>query len=344
MKHLFRTAAVTAALCAAMSMTAFAGQWQQDGTGYWWQDDDGSYPTNTWRWLDGNGDGISECYYFDSRGYMVFDTIINGSQINANGAWVENGQVQSRKSWEAVKYSSDPMEILRTVSDNDDADRVDADFLMTMQMGDGTQSLAVNMTGNMKMQYDGGSNLAYTVDMNMDMGALGSARTNAFYTDGWYYYDISGQKLKMQMDMANALESAGSTNLLSSNDLSYVQNASMVRNGDNTTIYFSADGNALMQAADEILGMSGLSLSNLGVSMGISQYNGEVTVDAGGNITQEKVLMNMTVGDGTENIAMQLYMEMNINAVGDSVVVSIPSTEGYMDMATYMSQIAEQAA
>ena len=54
--------------------------------------------------------------------------------------------------------------------------------------------------------------------------------------------------------------------------------------------------------------------------------------------------MNMTVGDGTENIAMQLYMEMNINAVGDSVVVSIPSTEGYMDMATYMSQIAEQAA
>ena len=136
MKHLFRTAAVTAALCAAMSMTAFAGQWQQDGTGYWWQDDDGSYPTNTWRWLDGNGDGISECYYFDSRGYMVFDTIINGSQINENGAWVENGQVQSRKSWEAVKYSSDPMEILRTVSDNDDADRVDADFLMTMQMGD----------------------------------------------------------------------------------------------------------------------------------------------------------------------------------------------------------------
>ncbi len=344
MKHFFKAAAVTAVLCAAMSMTAFAGEWRQDHVGYWWQDDDGSYPTSTWRWLDGNGDGISECYYFDSRGYMVSDTIINGSELDANGAWVENGQVQTKKSWEAVKNSSDPMEILRAVSDSNDTDRVDADFLMTMQLGDGTQSLGINMTGNMKMQYDGESNLQYTMDMNMDMGALGSARTTAFYTDGWYYYDISGQKIKMQMDLADALKSAGSTNLLSSNDLSYVQNASMARNGDNITIYFSADGDALMQAADEILSMSGLSLSDLGVSMGISQYNGEFTVDAGGNITEEKVLMNMTVGDGTENISMQIYMELHINGVGDSVVINIPSTDGYMDMETYLKQIAGQAA
>ena len=101
MKHLFRTAAVTAALCAAMSMTAFAGQWQQDGTGYWWQDDDGSYPTNTWRWLDGkwyylNADGSmatgwkfvdGKWYYLQSDGSMAVNTWIDGYYLNGSGTY-----------------------------------------------------------------------------------------------------------------------------------------------------------------------------------------------------------------------------------------------------------------
>ena len=38
---------------------AYAGQWMQDGNGWWWQNDDGSYPTAKWQWIDGDADGIS---------------------------------------------------------------------------------------------------------------------------------------------------------------------------------------------------------------------------------------------------------------------------------------------
>ena len=74
MKKKIMTLALTAAMAASMGMTAFAGQWVQNTTGWWWQEDNGSYPVSQWKWLDGNNDGIYECYAFDSNGYMYADT------------------------------------------------------------------------------------------------------------------------------------------------------------------------------------------------------------------------------------------------------------------------------
>lgn len=53
----------------AVSFTAFAGQWSQDMNGWRYENDDGSYCRNGWYWLDGNQDGIAECYIFDNDGY-----------------------------------------------------------------------------------------------------------------------------------------------------------------------------------------------------------------------------------------------------------------------------------
>ena len=38
--------ALTAAMTLSLGMTAFAAQWQQDDFGWWWQNDDGSYPVS----------------------------------------------------------------------------------------------------------------------------------------------------------------------------------------------------------------------------------------------------------------------------------------------------------
>lgn len=81
----------------AMSFTAFAGSWQSDATGWWYQNDDGSYPANTWQWIDGNNDGISESYYFDASGYCLMNAITpDGRTVDATGAWVVDGTVQTQ--------------------------------------------------------------------------------------------------------------------------------------------------------------------------------------------------------------------------------------------------------
>lgn len=51
-------------LSALISTTTFAGEWKQDDTGWWYQNDDGSYPTD--EWMQDNG----KWYLFDSNGYM----------------------------------------------------------------------------------------------------------------------------------------------------------------------------------------------------------------------------------------------------------------------------------
>lgn len=90
----------TAAVTGMMAATAFAGTWKQDasGTGKWQYDNgDGTYASNGWHWIDGNGDGTAECYYFDGAGWLLANTTTpDGYQVDGNGAWVQNGTVQTK--------------------------------------------------------------------------------------------------------------------------------------------------------------------------------------------------------------------------------------------------------
>lgn len=77
-------------------LTSFAGEWKSDNNGWWYQNDDGSYPKNTWQWIDGNKDGISESYYFNENGYLLTNTTKDGYTVNGDGAWTINGVVQTQ--------------------------------------------------------------------------------------------------------------------------------------------------------------------------------------------------------------------------------------------------------
>lgn len=97
MKRGLIVTAATAAIAISMSMTSFAGQWLSDATGWWWRNDDGTYPANMWMWLDGNGDRIAECYYFNESGYCLMNTQTpDGYTVDPNGAWTINGAVQMK--------------------------------------------------------------------------------------------------------------------------------------------------------------------------------------------------------------------------------------------------------
>ena len=85
------------ALTLGFSITALAGQWKQDVVGWWYDNGNGTYPANQWQWIDNNGDGIAECYYFDQYGYCVFNTTTpDGYQVNSNGVWVVSDQIQRK--------------------------------------------------------------------------------------------------------------------------------------------------------------------------------------------------------------------------------------------------------
>ena len=71
---------------------AAAGTWKQgingDLSAWWYDNGDGTFPLSTWMWIDGNGDGIADCYYFYDSGRMLSDTLTpDGYTVDENGAW-----------------------------------------------------------------------------------------------------------------------------------------------------------------------------------------------------------------------------------------------------------------
>ena len=115
---MFISALLTGTLAISFSITAFAGQWMKDDVGYWWQEDDGSYPVDTFEWIDADGDKVAEGYYFNENGY-VYDTTITG---NGAGAWTLEEWMESqlpRKTGSEVHHNNgyDPAHPLKNVID-----------------------------------------------------------------------------------------------------------------------------------------------------------------------------------------------------------------------------------
>lgn len=76
MKKQYAAAILAAVMTVGNIVPSFAGQWQ---------------------WQDVNGDGISECYYYDDNGTMLTNTTTpDGYTVDSNGAWVVNGVVQTQ--------------------------------------------------------------------------------------------------------------------------------------------------------------------------------------------------------------------------------------------------------
>ena len=97
-KQAMRAALTAAMLSALVSFPAMAGRWQQgsgSNAGKWWYNNqDGTYAKDGWFWIDGDEDGVAECYYFDANGWLVTQQAVEGYQVAGDGAWVDSGVVQ----------------------------------------------------------------------------------------------------------------------------------------------------------------------------------------------------------------------------------------------------------
>ena len=93
-------------LCAFMSFvfllsgTAQADWVKGESKNAWWFDfGNGDYFKSSWQWIDGNQDGIAECYCFDENGWMYENTITpDGYTVNENGVWTVSNIVQTKTS------------------------------------------------------------------------------------------------------------------------------------------------------------------------------------------------------------------------------------------------------
>ena len=112
MKKRFYLALSTIAIGTMLSMPVFAGSWKQDNAGWWYERDDKSFPVSTWEQIDDSWYYFNEHgyilynqwfgnYYLSSTGAMLTNTIIDGYQVGADGAYIPSSQ-QSGGSTQTV--------------------------------------------------------------------------------------------------------------------------------------------------------------------------------------------------------------------------------------------------
>lgn len=75
MKKKATTAAIIIGTALSVSLPVYGAQWKQDSTGWWYEQDNGSYPAGGWELISGNW------YYFNGSGYM------QAGWIESNGEW-----------------------------------------------------------------------------------------------------------------------------------------------------------------------------------------------------------------------------------------------------------------
>ena len=83
-----------------LSGTAKADWVKGNSKNAWWYDlGNGKYYLSSWQWIDGNHDGIAECYCFDENGWMFENTITpDRFTVNENGAWTVDNIVQTKSA------------------------------------------------------------------------------------------------------------------------------------------------------------------------------------------------------------------------------------------------------
>jgi len=96
--NLVATLAIAMSVMAAIPAMANWNMGQGENSNRWWYgNEDGSWCHSGWFWLDGNRDGLAECYYFDANGWMYTNTTTpDGYTVDENGAWTVDSVVQTR--------------------------------------------------------------------------------------------------------------------------------------------------------------------------------------------------------------------------------------------------------
>lgn len=68
--------------------SALAGEWKQDDKGWWYENEDKTYLTGGWQWIN------DKCYYFNEEGYMLSNAITpDECWVGEDGSWVSESYI-----------------------------------------------------------------------------------------------------------------------------------------------------------------------------------------------------------------------------------------------------------
>lgn len=326
MKKTVKTLIVSVFLMVFMCSTALAGTWMKDGNGYWWQDDQGEHPVSCWQWIDDDGDGIAECYYFDENGYLLMDTTTpDGHTVDENGAWVNGWETQYKALTPDASVRVKEIEGLRLYqmasNRTKQLQNLDATIDLSAMISMDGESIGTKMTQTIKYKDLNTEQMKYLGISEMQLMGQ-SLKVTDFYEDGYYYMDMYGEKMKTAVDMEDVVYEIVS-NLESYNESDYYKIDFELAEGlqGNRMITYKLDTSAFDSLADE------------SITIDYRDMSGRAVVTPDGYCQSDYITIVMdlvsTTEEEEEKLTLAITMDVSYVNPGQPVDFALPSKAEY---------------
>ena len=196
-----------------------------------------------------------------------------------------------------------------------------------------SSSLEMNM--GLKMKATDMTSKDMKMDMDLTMGIAGQDMViKAYYTDGYYYMNYSGQKQKQKVDftaMQKQMEnSTGQFDMSADN----YKDLKMEKKDDNYIISFKFKEKALNDYINKMMGQmnsTGAAGSNTNYAdqVKFDSMSGTMTVNKDSEITAQKINMVLSSKEDTK-LKIKMIVDLKYNSIGKDVKVTLPD-----DLDTY---------
>lgn len=152
-----------------------------------------------------------------------------------------------------------------------------------------------------------------------------------YYTDGYYYMDMLGQKVKTPMPLNQAMEEVTSTSQMFDNSLEDFTDLTLRTEGENRILSYTMDAGKLNDQMMAILGAPGMSSMYQGISFNVSNIRGEYIVNPEGYYTKANILMDMSMTMEGETINMAIVADVGVADPGQPVAITLPNPAEYTE-------------
>lgn len=207
---------------------------------------------------------------------------------------------------------------------------MDATAKLKMAMTQGEETMDISMDMNIKMTGANTEDMKYLSDTKMSMLGM-DLDMKMFYTDGYYYVETFGQKMKYAMDYSEMLEKVNESTMQTSDLSKYMKDIKATQEDDNTTVAFKLDGEKMTEYIQDIM-------SDIGTGLDGGSYSGiegnvETTINKDGYFSAVKMNLVLDMEVEGQAIKMNMNMDMVYNNPGKAVeAIELPDLEGYTEV------------
>lgn len=168
------------------------------------------------------------------------------------------------------------------------------------------------------------------MEMTMDMTMLGETFSVAtYYKEGYMYQDLSGMKYKLHMDIEDAVNQMGVTDLEFTEDI--VKESSVTDVDGGKELSFTLDGTAMTDILSEIVAsLTGALGADGTMTFGDVTYN--IVVDKDYIERSCEIIFSISMEIDGETVDMSYDMRMDISSVNNTTITFPDDLDSYTEI------------